>query len=78
MIFPSITIIFTTAFVFGGFYFIKSLNNNLICQITDVAGEETNPTSSMYDCCVSNSESPGKCVIWRNDGGNLSLVMGET
>ena len=49
---PSLTLIFATALVFAGFYAIKSVNNHLICQIADVAGEETNPTLGRLICCL--------------------------
>ena len=79
VIFPSITIIFATAFVFGGFYFIKSLNNNLICQITDVAGEETNPTVGRLICClIYFALSLGLVVIaekkWKTEESHMLVI----
>ena len=49
---PSFMMILITAFVFAGFYMIKSIDDKLICQITDVAGEETNPTVGRLICCL--------------------------
>ena len=49
---PSLTLIFATALVFAGFYSIKSVSDHLICQIADVAGEETNPTLGRLICCL--------------------------
>lgn len=49
---PSIVMIFITALVFAGFYMVKSVNDNLICQITEVAGEETNPSVGRLICCL--------------------------
>ena len=66
VIFSSITIIFATAFVFGGFYFIKSLNNTLICQITDVAGEETTLSLGLVVIAEKKwkTEESHMLVIW--------------
>jgi hypothetical protein len=49
---PSVVLIFLTAFVFIGFYMVKSVNGNLICQIADVAGEETDPSIGRLICCL--------------------------
>lgn len=50
---PSILQIIVTAVVFAGFYAIKSVSNKLICQVADVAGEETDPTLGRLICCIS-------------------------
>lgn len=52
MFLPSVMIILATALVFGGFYAIKAVNSDLICQISDVAGEETNPSVGRLICCL--------------------------
>ncbi len=49
---PSLTLILATALVFAGFYAVKSVSGRLICQITDVAGEETDPTLGRLICCL--------------------------
>ena len=49
---PSAILVLVTAIVFAGFYLIKSVNNKLICQIADVAGEETNPSAGRLIVCL--------------------------
>ena len=49
---PSIMLIVVTAVVFAAFYFVKSLNDQMICQIAEVAGEETDPTAGRLICCL--------------------------
>ena len=49
---PSLLQILITGAVFSGFYAIKSVSNKLICQVADVAGEETDPTLDRLICCI--------------------------
>ena len=53
IVIPNIIMILTTALVFIGFYFIKSLSNDLICNISVVGGEETDPTLGRLIVCLS-------------------------
>ncbi len=50
---PNVMMILTTALVFAGFYFIKSLSGNLVCSVSEVGGEETDPTLGRLICCLS-------------------------
>ena len=50
---PSLMQLLVTAAVFAGFYAIKSVSNKLICQVADVAGEETDPTLGRLICCIT-------------------------
>lgn len=50
---PSLLQILVTGAVFSGFYAIKSVSNKLICQVADVAGEETDPTLGRLICCIT-------------------------
>ena len=85
---PSIIIIFITAFVFAGFYLIKSVDNDLVCRITDVAGEETDPTMGRLIVCLTYFVSSLVLVTvadrrWKKDTDKLLLnwtlaVLGGT
>ena len=53
IVLPNIIMILTTALVFIGFYLIKSLSGDLICNISVVGGEETDPTLGRLIVCLS-------------------------
>ena len=61
---PSLLQILITGAVFSGFYAIKSVSNKLICQVADVAGEETDPTLGRLICCIIFFALSLPCPYW--------------
>ena len=49
---PIVLMILTTLIAMGAFYWIKSWNNTRFLPVTDVAGEETDPTIGRLITCV--------------------------
>ena len=79
MFLPSLMLILVTAVVFAGFYLIKSVNDRIICQITDVAGEETNPTLGRLVCCLIFFAVSMTLIIladriWKKDNSKMLLT----
>lgn len=55
---PSLLLILATAAVMCGFYMIKAVNSSLICDIADVAGEETDPSIGRLICTNCSDRIP--------------------